>query len=177
MSTTTHIKFGANLAVTDEGSGVIRVDAAGGGGSGGPGAGATYVHTQGSPSASWVVVHNLGWWPSVTVVDTGDSVVIPDVHYDSANQATLVFGSATSGKAYLNPGAGVVSPDPGSFTYLFTQATPASTWTITHNLSRYPSVTVQDTSGVYVVSDVTYLSLSQLQVNLASPLAGRAYLV
>ena len=32
MSTTSHIKFGDNLAVTDEGSGVIRVDATAGGG-------------------------------------------------------------------------------------------------------------------------------------------------
>jgi len=36
------------------------------------------------------------------VVDTGGTVIIPNVHYDSANQVTIMFGAATSGKAYLN---------------------------------------------------------------------------
>jgi len=67
----------------------------------GPGA-VSYVHTQGALAATWVVVHNLNKYPSVTVVDTGDSVIIPTVHYDNANQITITFGSATSGKAYLN---------------------------------------------------------------------------
>jgi hypothetical protein len=62
----------------------------------------TYIHTQGPLSAVWTVSHSLNRFPSVTVVDSGNSVVIPDVHYDSANQITIMFGSATSGKAYLN---------------------------------------------------------------------------
>jgi hypothetical protein len=174
VSTAIHIKFGNNLAVIDEGAGVIRVD---GIMATGPPAGATYVHTQGPLSASWVIPHNLGWRPAVTVVDTGDTVVIPDVHYDSNNQVTLTFGAATSGKAYLNPGAGVVSPDPSGFTYVHTQSTPAQVWAVVHNLGRYPSVTVADTTDEYVVSDVHYIDLNQLQVKLASPMAGRAYLV
>lgn len=63
---------------------------------------ASYIHTQGAPSDTWIITHNLNRQPSVTVVDTGDSVIIPSIHYDSANQVTLTFGSATSGKAYLN---------------------------------------------------------------------------
>lgn len=175
--TTTHIKFGNNLTVVDEGGGVIRVDAVGGsGGGGGGGAGATHVHTQGSPSALWVVPHTLGWWPSVTVVDTGESVVVPDVHYDSADQVTLAFGSPTSGKAYLNPGTGLVAP-PASFYYVHDQTTASDTWTITHNLGRNPSVTVIDDVDEYVVADVIYVDTNQLQVKLASAITGRAHLV
>ena len=62
----------------------------------------TFVFTQGSPSATWVILHNMNKYPSIEVVDTGDSVVIPTVHYDNVNQMTATFGSATSGKAYLN---------------------------------------------------------------------------
>lgn len=62
----------------------------------------TYTFTQGTPSASWVVAHNLGRYPSVSVIDSGDSIIIPNIHFDSANQVTIGFGSATSGKAYLN---------------------------------------------------------------------------
>lgn len=61
-----------------------------------------YIHTQGSPSSVWTVNHGLGKYPSIEVVDTGDSVVIPSVHYDSPNAVTLTFGSPTSGKAFAN---------------------------------------------------------------------------
>lgn len=64
--------------------------------------GASFTFTQATLSASWVVVHNLNVFPSVTVVDSGGTQILADVHYDNANQVTLTFGSPTSGKAYLN---------------------------------------------------------------------------
>jgi len=67
-----------------------------------PGVSPTFIFTQSSPSATWIIVHNLNKWPSVTVVDSGNSVIIPSIHYDSVNQITATFGSATSGKGYLN---------------------------------------------------------------------------
>ena len=74
-----------------------------GGTGGGPGTGdLTYVFTQLSLSATWNINHNLGKHPAVGVVDTGDNVIIPDVHYVDVNNVTLTFGAATSGKAYLN---------------------------------------------------------------------------
>lgn len=71
----------------------------------GPGA-STYIFTQGIPSTIWTITHNLGFWPSVTVIDSGGSVIDPDIVYNTNNRVTLTFGSATTGKAYLNPGAG-----------------------------------------------------------------------
>jgi hypothetical protein len=62
----------------------------------------TYVHTQGAPSATWVITHGLGKYPAVDVVDSGGSVLIPSVHYDSVTQVTLSFGSPTTGKAFVN---------------------------------------------------------------------------
>ena len=61
-----------------------------------------HVHTQGSPSATWTVAHNLGKWPAVDVVDTGNSVVIPSATYIDINTVQLTFGSPTSGKAFVN---------------------------------------------------------------------------
>jgi hypothetical protein len=68
----------------------------------GAGGGSVYVHDQIATSAVWTAVHNLGRYPSVTVVDSGNTVIFADVHYDSNNQVTIVFGSSTSGKAYLS---------------------------------------------------------------------------
>ena len=64
--------------------------------------GTTYIHTQSTLAAVWVITHNLGQYPSVTVVDTGGTIILPDVHYDSAIQITVTFAAPTSGKAYLN---------------------------------------------------------------------------
>lgn len=50
-----------------------------------------------------VVAHGLNKFPSVTVVDTGGNVILPDnIKYDDANQITVSFDVATSGTIYLN---------------------------------------------------------------------------
>jgi hypothetical protein len=61
-----------------------------------------YVHDQQVASASWVILHNMGKKPSVSIVDTADDEVIAKVTYNSNNQVTLTFSSPISGKAYLN---------------------------------------------------------------------------
>ena len=138
--------------------------------------GSTHIFTQGSPTNVWVVLHNLGWYPSVTVVDTGGSVVEPDVHYDSEDQLTIKFGSPTTGKAYLNPGQPGDGSTPGleSQSYIYTQDVAALVWTINHNLMRYPSVTVSDLANNIVIADAKYLSLNVVQITFtACPPAGR----
>jgi hypothetical protein len=61
-----------------------------------------YVYTQVGASSLWKIIHNLGRWPSVTVVDNGGNVIIPDVDYISVNEIDVSFAGATSGKAYLS---------------------------------------------------------------------------
>ncbi len=63
---------------------------------------ATYVHNQISASTTWTILHNLSKFPSVSVVDTAETVVIGEIKYDSLNQITLTFSAAFAGKAYLN---------------------------------------------------------------------------
>lgn len=75
---------------------VLWIDAAGGGFD------ANYVHNQLVSSAEWVVTHNLGKYPSVTIVDSGDNIIVGEVHYDGLNQVTITLAAATSGKAYFN---------------------------------------------------------------------------
>jgi hypothetical protein len=61
-----------------------------------------YTHDQVSPSAIWVIVHNMGKNPSVSIVDTALDEVVADVQYNSLNQLTITFTAAISGKAFLN---------------------------------------------------------------------------
>jgi hypothetical protein len=64
--------------------------------------GGIYTHVQSVPSTTWTIVHNLGYYPSVTVVDSADSAVIGDVSYVSDNELTVSFSVAFGGKAYLS---------------------------------------------------------------------------
>jgi len=63
---------------------------------------ATLIFNQVSVSALWTIAHNLGKYPSIVIVDSGGTVIIPDVVYVDLNTITAGFGSPTSGKAYLN---------------------------------------------------------------------------
>jgi hypothetical protein len=73
---------------------VVRIGGAGGNAR-------RHVHTQSSPSTTWVINHTLGGKPSVTVVDSADTVVIGEVTYNSNSQVTVEFTAAFSGYAYL----------------------------------------------------------------------------
>jgi hypothetical protein len=61
-----------------------------------------YIHNQLVASSVWTIIHNLDKHPSVTVVDSSDSVVVGDISYDSLNQLTVVFSAEFGGKAYVN---------------------------------------------------------------------------
>ena len=58
----------------------------------------------------------------------------------------------------------------------YNQTTPASVWNVTHNLNRYPAVSVVDSAGSVVTGDVEHLSANALQVSFASAFSGTAYL-
>lgn len=78
-------------------------EAAQSGGSGGSASGTpAYIYTQGSASDEWTIQHNLGKYPSVTIVDSGGNVVVGDVQYLSTDEISISFAGAFSGKAYLN---------------------------------------------------------------------------
>ena len=67
----------------------------------------TFTHNQNSTSATWVITHNLNRFPSVTVVDSADTIVQGTVVYNSNKQLTITFFEesdplAFQGKAYLN---------------------------------------------------------------------------
>lgn len=60
--------------------------------------------------------------------------------------------------------------------FVFNQNNPASTWNITHNLGRRPSVTVVDSAGTVVIGEVTYTSDNALTIQFSAGFSGQAYL-
>jgi hypothetical protein len=76
--------------------------------------GGAYVHTQGSASTTWTVIHNLNsQYVNVEPIDsTGNSYVgrydYPTVNFTNANAVTLTFSSAVTGFAAVTSGGGQV---------------------------------------------------------------------
>lgn len=62
----------------------------------------TFEFTQAVPSATWTIQHNLGKFPSVSVVDTGNTMVISQIDYIDNNNLTITNSAQFAGKAYLN---------------------------------------------------------------------------
>ena len=62
----------------------------------------TFVFTQGVAATTWNIQHNLGKFPSVSVVNTNDFVIIGEVEYIDNNNVTLTFSAGFAGKAFLN---------------------------------------------------------------------------
>lgn len=69
---------------------------------------------------------------------------------------------------------GATGPPGSGIYYLHTQAAPASTWIVTHNLGLKVGCTLFDTSGELIYGDVTQGSLSTTTITFPSPIAGYA---
>jgi hypothetical protein len=61
-----------------------------------------YEYVQGAPSDTWVIAHNLGFKPNVTVVDSAGTIYEGEITYTNTVSLTVTFSSAFSGKAYLS---------------------------------------------------------------------------
>ena len=95
---------------------------------------------------------------------------------------TLTIGTVTVGDSASASITGI-SPNqilnlvyPRATRYVHTQGTPATTWTINHNLNGYPSVMVVDSAKTVVFGEINYASTSQVVVNFSSAFSGYAYL-
>lgn len=65
------------------------------------GAIAPYVHTQSTPATTWTINHNLGFRPSVELLDSGSQEIDADVSHPSVNQTVITLKSAIAGLARL----------------------------------------------------------------------------
>lgn len=65
-----------------------------------PGLGTGYTHHQTTPSASWLVQHNLGCYPAVAVYVDGE-LGLADVEFVDLNTLSIPFPQATTGIAAI----------------------------------------------------------------------------
>lgn len=101
MSTTVQIIGTQQVAIIETATNVLELTAAGPQGPQGPAGAPAYVHQQGSASATWTINHNLGYRPSVELLNTGSQEIEGDVVHTSVNQTVVSFSGAVAGQARL----------------------------------------------------------------------------
>jgi hypothetical protein len=61
-------------------------------------------------------------------------------------------------------------------TFVFNQEVPSKEWVITHNLNKFPAVTIIDSADSVVFGDVQYLNSNSLKINFTAEFSGKVYL-
>lgn len=61
-------------------------------------------------------------------------------------------------------------------TFIYNQLIASTTWSVAHNLGRFPVVTIVDSGGNVVIGDVQYVDQNNLTVSFSSSFGGNAYL-
>lgn len=62
------------------------------------------------------------------------------------------------------------------FSHIHNQTVSSSTWNITHNLNKYPSVSIVDSSNEEVIGEVEHTNANSLIVKFSAPFSGKAFL-
>ncbi len=60
--------------------------------------------------------------------------------------------------------------------FTFSQSSAATTWNVTHNLNKFPSVTVTLADGQQVIADVTHNNKNNLTITFSGDNSGTAYM-
>ena len=115
--------------------------------------------------------------PDGFTVVTLAALLIPKIFAISSLTLLASSGDFKSSKYYLlslltydASGSG------GDKNFVFTQATPSSTWTVTHNLGKFPSVSVVNSSKAIVYGNVNYINTNELTITFSAPFSGQAFL-
>ena len=66
-------------------------------------------------------------------------------------------------------------PGSGDKTYVHTQASANTVWTVVHNLAKFPSVEVVDTGGNWLIANVHYVDENSLTVTFGGATSGKVY--
>lgn len=61
-------------------------------------------------------------------------------------------------------------------TYVFTQSFATTEWNITHNLNKYPSVSIVDSDMNQIIADVQYIDLNTVKVKFSHSFTGQVFL-
>jgi hypothetical protein len=138
----------------------------------------TYTYIQNTDAATWTVNHNLNTMDmSVTVYDLLNRVVMPgEVTVINNTQVVVSLGTATQGKVVLVAGNLDGNQAP-SYAFEFFQTNPSTSWTINHNLGRYPIVRIFIGNQEVQPESITFDTVNTVTVTFSVAQVGQAKLI
>jgi hypothetical protein len=72
---------------------------------------------------------------------------------------------------FANPASNVADKN-----YVHTQPVASATWTVQHNLNKFPSVTSVNTNNIEMYGEVVFNDLNSLTINFSAAFSGRAFI-
>ena len=102
-------------------------------------------------------------FPQDTTVKAGDKLLGTDVSGATKNFSITSIVNSTP---FASHG--------GTTTH--TQGSASSTWTVTHNLNKFPSVTIVDSNEEQIFGVVDYQSANTIVLTFSAAISGKAYL-
>jgi hypothetical protein len=94
----------------------------------------------------------------------------------SIYEATLSHISSTGGTQQGKIYGAEFAQEEEDKEFIFNQPTPQITWTINHNLNKFPSVSVVNTNNILMYGDTTYVDEDNLIITFSAGFSGKAYL-
>jgi hypothetical protein len=101
-------------------------------------------------------------------------VNLPTTNLNVTNDVKQIVRISAPGPQGPRGITGDTGPVGSDLTYLHTQSVPASTWTVVHNLGKFPSTTIFDSTGDIVAAPVNYVDTSTAIISFSGATAGRA---
>ena len=89
------------VTVVEGNTSVVTVTTPGPQGPAGVAGGTYYLHTQASAATTWTINHNLGFRPTVELLDSGSQEIDGAISHPTVNQTVVTLNPATAGLARL----------------------------------------------------------------------------
>lgn len=102
--------------------------------------------------------------------------VAPTADYHIFNLSVINSNGSIVDEKYYDIASFFASASGSDKHYTFNQLSASTTWSITHNLNKKPSVSVVDSADNNVYGDIEYINENQLTITFNSAFSGKAYL-
>lgn len=113
----------------------------------------------------------------VNIVTTANQ----DIHISTTEENISLVSQPADDIVIAGTNIGMQGPEgppgeSGDVHYVHNQINPTTQWTVTHNLNKYPSVTIIDSGGTTVIGNINYVSPNQIILEFEAPFGGKALL-
>jgi hypothetical protein len=122
-------------------------------------------------------LNNFGIYKFISIATIPGNTNFVDITLEAVNAHGNILQDKFYGIAvypgFVNPD---IVPNVGDKTFVYTQAVASSVWNVTHNLAKFPSVSVVSDDNVQVFGDVQYISTNNLTITFNGAFSGQAYM-